>query len=383
MSGLANRFKQPLLPMAHVRNEPIGVLSRDEEDELAKARSEFASKSGHLCKTMVMSAGAFGLLCVIALGSVFIWRAFVFQDDITRLNNRLIAAEALLVNHTGRLGALNTTLITTIGRVTVNEVDILALQLNASNHEDRIRDLENRTTLLEGRMTAAEITILAIIQNVTVLQSEVLAIQLDLVTIHADILALQLNASNHEDRIQALETQTAQNVADIALLFQYLQGNLTVIDSRLDALNTTYTVSASGFAQMLSGPSEPVAMAWQTRRFTATGGLDVEYLWIAGVDPEPYLLLQMDTPSNGYSFRIGNFTSTTPVPPLTDPLLAIDRPLSAYQRSKFAFLTSVPDAAVWSATWNNTDVSLNFKSNLIVLDAVTLLTPITFVIGFL
>jgi hypothetical protein len=405
MSGSAySRFTQsgpslsqpPLLPIAQQRQTgkdifasmppasvplTIGGLTAEEQAELAQAREDYNSKPGNGCKSIVVAAGGLALLCVLAMSAVFIWRGYVFQDDITRLNNRLIIAEALLVNHTLRINSLNTTLITTIGRVTHNEADILSQNHTLENHETRIKSLENRTTLLEGRMTAAELNILGLMNNVTILQAEMIAVQADLAVIHAEITLLQQNASNHEARIVALEQQMVINTNNIQLLFTYLENNLTVIDQRLNELNTTYTVTASGSAMVKSGPSTPVTVTWETRHFRSVGGLDVEYLWISDMHFVP-ILIQLQTSVNGYSFQVTNFTSSKPVQALPAPSLALDRPLGTYQQSKFFTLSSVPNATVWSTTWNNTEVSLDFKTNLVLFDAAAIVTPLTFVIGF-
>ena len=404
MSGSPySRFNQngPVLPLAQPRapgvpppsqssvfatmppsSVPLTIGATEEEmAELANARRDYASKPGNGCKSLVLAMGGLALLGVIAIGAIFIWRGFVFQNDLVRINDRLIIAEALLVNHTTRLNVLNATLIVTISRVDANTAELLSHNHTLEDHETRIKDLENRTTLLEGRMEAAEIKLLGVMNNVTTLQAEMIAVQQDLVAIHADILLLQQNASNHETRIIALEEQMIINTNNIQLLFTYLQQNLTIIDQRLDELNTTYTVTASGNAMVKSGPSDPVTITWETRHFRSVGGLDVEYLWLSDMNFVP-VLIQWQTPVDGYSFQVSNFTTSTPVHALPAPSVALDRPLSLYQRSKFFLLTSVMNPAVWSATWNNTDISLNFKSNLITFDAVAIITPLTFVIGF-
>jgi hypothetical protein len=208
----------PVLPMTQPRSGgaagvfasmppasvPLLIGAGDDEaaQELLKARTDYASKPGNGCKTLVLATGGLAMIFVIALGAMLIWRGFVIQDDLTRINNRLIIAEALLVNHTTRINVLNVTLIDTIGIVTAHTAELLSHNQTLEDHETRITDLENRTTLLEDRMNATELKLLEVMNNVTILQAEVLAIQLDLVTIHADIVLLQQNATDHEIRIQ-------------------------------------------------------------------------------------------------------------------------------------------------------------------------------------
>lgn len=356
--------------------------------EVEGAADAVAGKGGNMCTTILLAMGFFAFLIVAVFIGIWVWRSNEVQSDLNNLNNRLKTAEALLVNHTGRLTGLDSLLATTIARVTVNEGNITSLREIAENHEGRITSLEGRTTALEGRMTDAEAKLLGIMNNVTTLQGEMLAAQQDIAKIYIEIGKLQQNATDHENRIRVLEVSNTQNVLHITQLFSWLQGNLTVIDARLDQLNTTYTVTAYGNALVTSGYSIPSPVTWQTRHFTATGGVDVEYLWISDSMWTPTLITANST-ETPFSFHVSNFTSaddrTNPTTPVPMPTLSLDRPLTAYQKSKFLITSNFPDsnATVISVAWNNTARTLDFKSDMRVFDAVTIVKPLTFIIGFL
>lgn len=340
-------------------------------------------KQGTGCMSFIVALGGLGFILALVLAGVVTWRLFGVQDDLSNINTRLITAEALLVNHTTRLGSLNTTLLATTARSLLNQINIAMVNDTVNIHEARITSLENRTTLLEFRLTEDEVKLLGVMNNVTALQADMIAAQQNIITLNAEVLFLMQNASDHETRINDLELANVQNVLNIQNLYTWLQSNLTYIDARLGALNTTYAVTASGTAYLESGPAAHVPVTWQTRRVRATGGFDIEYLWISDSAWTPIQIFL--GPSNStYSFRVNGFASDTPVnalPSISDPLA---RPLSAFQRSKFSFiLNSVYNAQVTSSKWNNQDLTLEFVSNALILDAIIIVEPLTFVIGFL
>ena len=164
----------------------------------------------------------------------------------------------------------------------------------------------------------------------------------------------------------------------------FCKGNLSIIDSRLDALNVTYNVTAEGTAEVISGPAIPAAVTWQVRHFVETGGVDVEYLWISDTNWNPTQIRSTTPP---YSFQIGNWLPNPPVNATnTDvPDSGLWRPLTPYQKSKFIFpvVNVVTNPAVTAVRWNNFNQTLDFQSNLGVFDAVTIVAPLTFIIGFL
>ncbi len=190
-----------------------------------------------------------------------------------------------------------------------------------------------------------------------------------------------LNASDHERRLDVLEAQATQQAALLANLVVWVQQNLTIIDQRLDTLNISYVVTGSGDAMVASGVALTSPVTWQTRRYTHVG-LDFEYLWISDTNWNPTQIRQL-TNATGYSFQVANFTSTSPVGVLPSPSISLDRPLAPYQQSKFLLQSFEPVPRVLSAAWDNVNVALNFKSDLDLFDAVTIVTPLTFVIGFL
>jgi len=329
-------------------------------------------------------AGIIAIIVVFVMAGLFAWLYFNQENRVDSLTYRLIIAESLLVNHTNRLGGLDTLLATTIAKVTRNMMNIATLNATAANHETRILSLENRTTLLEGRMTDAELKLLGVMANVTTLQQEMIQAQLDILILYNDVLLLNTTIQDHEARIQALENKTMINMMNIQLLFQYLQGNLTIIENRLDTLNTTYTVSASGLAMLKSGVSPPADVRWETRHYTAIGGLDVEYLWISDTNWIPVMIRQ-EQPNFTYSFEISNFTVAQPYMAIPNATLMLDRPLDAYVQTKFMIMNEIesPVPYIFSALWNNTDVSLQFRSNLHEFSSVTIVKALTFITGFL
>lgn len=356
--------------------DPIGPAEGGEEDAFPEA-----APKGNACLTSGITMGILAFIVVMALAGLGIWRFYVAQDDITKLNNRLLVAEALLIDHTYRLNSLNTTLIATVAQVNTNTIDISSLNATQISQGQQISSLDNRTTLLEQRLTQDELKLLGVMNNVTVLQAQMATALANIATLQTDVLSLQVTVANHEIRIQNLEMANIQNMANIQLLFQYLQGNLTIIDQRLNILNTTYTVTASGMAMVRSADAIPLNVTWETRVFVATGGLTVEYLWISRTC---CTLLIRNAPTDPFSFEIANFTTTSPAPALAPaPSISLDRPLFPFQQSKFAFVTNLTNPQVLSSKWNNDDATLEFKSNLLPFDAVSIVTPLTFVIGFL
>ena len=334
-----------------------------------------------------MFSGVMGIIAIIAvfvLAGIMAWLYFHMENRVDSATFRITVAESLLVNHTNRLNGLDVLLAATIAKVQRNMMDIATLNSTAANHESRILSLENRTTLLEIRLTEDEIKLLGVMNNVTTLQQEMLQAQLDIQNLYGDVGLLNATVADHETRIQALENKTMINMMNIQLLFQYLQGNLTIIENRLDALNTTYTVSANGTALMTSGNSTAVNVTWQTRYYHATGGLDVEYLWISDSNWIPIQITQ-EPPADTYSFAITNFTVSQPYMPIPAPSLMLDRPLDAYVQTKFMIMNEVicPTPYILSALWNNTDVSLQFRTNLHNFASVTIIRPLTFITGFL
>lgn len=329
-------------------------------------------------------AGIIAIIVVFVMAGIFTWLYFHTENRVDSVTLRITIAESLLVNHTNRLNGLDALLATTIAKVKRNMQDIMTLNATAANHESRILSLENRTTLLETRLTADELKLLGVMNNVTTLQIEMIQAQLDIQILYGDVSLLNATVADHEARIQALENKTMINMMNIQLLFQYLQGNLTIIENRLDLLNTTYTVSASGTAMVKSDVSPPVDVTWETRYYHATGGLDVEYLWISDSNWQP-IMIRQEPPNFTYSFEISNFTVSQPYMVVPAPSLMLDRPLEAYARSKFMIMNEIicPNPAVLSVLWNNTDVSLQFRTNLHDFSSVTILRPLTFITGFL
>ena len=326
--------------------------------------------------------GVLAFVVVIVLAAVGLWRFQVVQDDLNDLDTRLADAEALLVVHTGQIATLNTTLITTIRQVTLNTQNIATLNSTQISQGQRITSLENRTNLLEARLTVDEIKLLGVMNNVTLLQAEVAQAHLNITILQSEVSILEINVTDHGLRINALEVASAQQGALLANLVIWMQQNLTIIDQRLNALNTSYTVTASGEALVVSGPALTSNVTWQTRHYRDVG-LDFEYLWISDTNWNPTQIRIAGGSAADYTFQITNFTLTSPVGAIPSPTSILERPLAVYQRSKFLLQSFTPNPVVLSATWDNVNGALNFRSNLQPFDAVTIIAPLTFVIGFL
>lgn len=276
--------KEPLISLPSSLPQPRQIGAFGDEDDLIPSTPSSQQpklKEGAQCKTLLITLGALAFIVSLASIGVISWRFFTVQDDLSRLSVRLRTAELLLVNHTTRLGSLNTTLLATTARSLFNSMNIALLNDTQIIDEERITSLENRTDHVEIRLTAAEIKLIATMNDVMTLQTQMTQAQTDIIEIMAEVTILQQNASDHALRITALEVANIQNQLNIQNLFTWLQTNLTYIDARLSALNTSYVVTAQGTAQLESGPAAPVPVRWETRRVHATGGFDVEYLWIS------------------------------------------------------------------------------------------------------
>jgi len=203
----------------------------------------------------------------------------------------------------------------------------------------------------------------------------------------ANISALQVevafllrNASDHEMRIDVLEAKANAQASFLANIATWLQQNLTIIDSRLNTLNVTYTVTGNGTAHVVSGPALTSNVTWQTRHYQDVG-LDFEYLWISTTNWNPTQIRV--APGGPFSFQITNFTSNDPYGVVPSPSLSLDRPLGPFQQSKFLLQSFLAHPQVLSAAWDNVNAALNFRSNLQLFDAVTIIEPLTFITGFL
>jgi len=339
------------------------------------------AESANRFTTFMMTLGVIAFIGVCIIAGVFIWRTVTQQDDISTLSRRISIAESLLVNHTTRLNGLDALLATTIAKVNVNMMGIASNNATIQSNVARIVSLENRTTSLETRMNAAEIKLIGLMINVTILQEEVAILQENVTSLRNDVNAMNITINNHETRIQALELNIAQNNVKLTNLMNWLQGNLTIIDERLNILNVTYTVTAFGTAEVRSNDAIPANVTWQTRKYTDVG-LDVEYLWISDSNWNP-VMIRWGPPNATWSFEIRNFTTATPVMAIPSPTLDVDRPLMTFQRSKFLIQNEIisPDPAILAATWNNEEVSLQFITNLHLYSSVTIVSPLTFVIG--
>jgi hypothetical protein len=359
------------------KGEPLLRIGGKDEDEIADY-ARYGSSSG---RTVTAVMGVLAFIALLVVAAVGLWRLQVVQEDLSNLNYRLDDAEALLIVHTQQINTLNTTLITTIQRVTINTQNIATLNLTTMSQGLRITSLENRTTTLENRLTLDEIKLLGVMNNVTLLQIEVAQAQLNITILQSQVSILQLNVSNHEARLLVLEAGFAQQAVVLANLLVWLQQNLTIIDQRLDILNVTYVVTGRGAAMVASGPALTSPVTWETRHFTDVG-LDFEYLWISDTNWNP---TQIRIPGNGssWNFQITNFTLTSPVGVVPAPSVSLDRPLAPFQQSKFLLQSFQARPQVVSAAWDNINVALNFRSTLDVFDAVTIVRPLTFVIGFL
>ena len=352
----------------------VGGLTGEQEIE------EYKKNGSSAGRTVALVMGALGFLAVIVLMAIGLWRLQVVQEDLESLDARLNTAEDLLVVHTDQIAALNTTLIVTIGRVTVNAQNIAILNATTISQGLRITSLENRTTNLENRLTVDEIKLLGVMNNVTDLQTTMAVVVANISVLQVEVAFLLVNASDHEQRLDALEIIAAENTALLNNLVIWLQQNLTIIDYRLDVLNISYTVTGSGSAWVVSGPALPSPVTWQTRHFRDVG-LDFEYLWISDTNWNPTQI--RIAPGGPYSFQITNFTSHSPFGVIPDPTLSLDRPMGPYQQSKFLLQSFLPNPAVLSVAWDNVNATLNFRSNLALFDAVTIVQPLTFITGFL
>jgi len=385
-TGPYTRFPQqqpnvPLLPM----NQSVPQYAQPIGQETAEGGVGTPVPGNRFSSLMIM-AGFLAFFLVLVLAGLFAWRSFTQEDSINSLSQRLSMAESLLSNHTTRLNILDVELAATNLKVGINMMDIAANNATLNDHEDRITSLENRTALLEDRMTDAEIKLIGLMDNVTTLQQEMLQAQQDIITLFGDVLAINNTVNNHETRIQALEVNIAANNEKLQNLMAWLQGNLTIIDQRLDILNVTYVVTASGTAEVRSGVAIPANVTWETRRFTDVG-LDFEYLWISDSDWNP-TMIRLEPPNSTWSFEITNFTLTStpgPVMSVPQPTLILDRPLMTYQQSKFLIQNEIiePNPAILAARWNNERVSLQFITNLHEFSSVTITKALTFIIGFM
>jgi len=306
------------------------------------------------------------------------------QSDISALNKRLKAVEAITIVHTAQIASINATLTANVAQTNVNTANIFLLNTSVISDEQRISLLETDLNATIDRLTADEVKLLGVMDNVTALQSDVATLQQDVITLIAEVTTLQYNVTVQAGQINALQIAVIQNAVSITNIISYMQGNLSIIDSRLDALNTTYTMTAEGTALVMSGPATPSPVTWQVRRFVETGGVDVEYLWVSDTNWNP---TQIRTTTPPDSFEIGSWL---PYPPVnaTNTLIpdtGLWRPLTPYQKSKFIFpvVSLVPNPQVTAVRWNNYNQTLDFQSNLNIFDAVTIVAPLTFIIGFL
>jgi len=382
-------------------NEPLLPIGNFKQDAAELAEYQRNGSTGWRVVSSVMGVLAF--VAVIVLAAVGLWRLQVMaaavatcwvtlsltqslsikvqQNDISDLDTRLTEAEDELVVHTNQIAALNATLIATVAQVAINVIKIAQLNATTISQGLRITSLENRTTHLEERLTIDEIILLGVIYNVTVLQIEMAQAIVNITVLQSEVTILQGNVSNHQQRLLVLE---AEYIAQAALLVEiqyWLQQNLTIIDQRLDILNITYTVTGQGTALVTSGPALPSGVTWQTRHFRQAG-LDIEYLWISTTAGNP-TQIRLTGAGGNYSFQITNFTATAPFGVLPAPSNFLERPLGPYQQSKFLLQSFVPNPVVLSAAWDNVNVALNFRSNLELFDAVTIVQPLTFITGFL
>jgi len=331
-------------------------------------------------RNVALVLGVLAFLMVLLLMAIGLWRLQVVQEDLDGLDSRLTIAEELLVTHTEQIAVLNTTLTETIARVTKNTAQINAINATQISHGIRITNLENRTTALENRLTLDEIKLLGVMNNVTALQATMAVVLANISALQVEVAFLQQNASNHEMRLDVLEAKANAQAIILNNLGIWLQQNLTIIDARLNTLNVTYTVTGSGRALVESGPALTSNVTWQTRHFQDVG-LDFEYLWISTTNWNPTQI--RIAPGGPYSFQITNFTSRDPFGPVPAPTLSLDRPLGPFQQSKFLLQSFAVNPQVFSAAWDNTVGALNFRSNLLLFDAVTIIDELTFITGFL
>jgi len=353
---------------------PVG--NQDEENEV----KDYQSKGNKCGRNVALVAGVLGFLLVILLMAVTLWRFQIQQEDLNSLDSRLTTAEELLVEHTAQILLLNTTLVTTIGRVTQNTININTLNVTTISQGQRISSLENRTTILENRLTVDEIKLLGVMNNVTALQATMAVVIANISALQVEVAFLLVNASDHEQRLDILEAKAIQQSIILTNLGIWLQQNLTIIDARLDTLNISYTVTGSGHALVTSGPALTSNVTWQTRHYSDVG-LDFEYLWISDTNWNPTQIRV--APGGPYSFQVSNFTSNSPFGVVPSPSLSVDRPLGPFQQSKFLLQSFVTNPQVLSAAWDPVNAVLNFRSNLALFDAVTIVKPLTFITGFL
>jgi uncharacterized coiled-coil protein SlyX len=338
-------------------------------------------KNGTRCgMNTALVMGALAFIMVFVLMGVGLWRLQVVQEDLQSLDARLTTAEELLVEHTDQIAFLNTTLVITIGRVTQNTARINTLNATEISQGLRITSLENRTTLLENRLTLDEIKLLGVMNNVTALQTTMAVVLANISALQVEVAFLLRNASDHEMRIDVLEAKANAQASFLANIATWLQQNLTIIDSRLNTLNVTYTVTGNGTAHVVSGPALTSNVTWQTRHYQDVG-LDFEYLWISTTNWNPTQIRV--APGGPFSFQITNFTSNDPYGVVPSPSLSLDRPLGPFQQSKFLLQSFLAHPQVLSAAWDNVNAALNFRSNLQLFDAVTIIEPLTFITGFL
>ena len=338
-------------------------------------------KNGTRCgMNTALVMGALAFIMVFVLMGVGLWRLQVVQEDLQSLDARLTTAEELLVEHTDQIAFLNTTLVITIGRVTQNTARINTLNATEISQGLRITSLENRTTLLENRLTLDEIKLLGVMNNVTALQTTMAVVLANISALQVEVAFLLRNASDHEMRIDVLESKANAQASFLANIATWLQQNLTIIDSRLNTLNVTYTVTGNGTAHVVSGPALTSNVTWQTRHYQDVG-LDFEYLWISTTNWNPTQIRV--APGGPFSFQITNFTSNDPYGVVPSPSLSLDRPLGPFQQSKFLLQSFLAHPQVLSAAWDNVNAALNFRSNLQLFDAVTIIEPLTFITGFL
>lgn len=350
---------------------PIGA-PKDGEAEIAAYRKY--GSTGWAVVAGVMGVLAF--IAVLVVAGVGLWRLQVQQEDISNLDERLTTAEELLVKHTEQINALNETLIATDAQVADNTRRIVTLNATQISQGLRITSLENRTTHLEERLTEDEIILLGVIANVTVLQQTLQIAILNITILQSEVAVLQGNVSNHGMRLAALEAEYAAQQAQINSILAMI----TIIDDRLNELNITYTVTGSGRATVESGVALTSPVTWQTRHYSYAG-LDFEYLWISTTNGNPTQIRLAN--ASTYSFQVANFTTTPPFAKLPSPSTFLQRPLGPFQQSKFLLQSFVPHPMVTASAWDNVNGVLNFYSNLELFDAVTIVAPLTFVVGFL
>jgi len=353
---------------------PIGLTAGEREIE---AYLKNGNKAG---RSVANVMGVLAFLAVLVIGGVVFWRLQVVQEDLESLDSRMTAAEDLLIIHTEQIAELNSTLIETIIRVNQNTINIATLNATTILQGMQIASLDNRTTNLENRLTVDEIKLLGVMNNVTALQDTMAIVVANISALQVDVAFLLQNASDHEQRLDALEALAAAQTTLLNNLVIWLQQNLTIIDQRLDTLNISYTVTGSGDALVVSGPALTSNVTWETRHYTDVG-LDFEYLWISDTNWNPTQIRV--APGGPYSFQVTNFTLTSPFGVVPAPTLSLDRPMGPFQQSKFLTQGFTVNPQILSAAWDNTNVALNFRSNLILFDAVTIVKPLTFITGFL